>query len=92
MNLDMLSKEYRECGEKCRAKLKELEREMASGGLTESQRLVLRRKLTILADMARETIAISNYLKHYYQGACEYDGCNRQRVGVSGPKEVLKVH
>lgn len=92
MNLDMLSKEYRECGEKCRAKLKELEREMASGGLTESQRLILRRKLTILADMARETLAISNYLKHYYRGECEHDDGSGQRDGVSGSKEVLKVH
>ncbi|HHU21907.1 MAG TPA: hypothetical protein GXZ52_00570 [Clostridiales bacterium] len=92
MNLDMLSKEYRECGEKCRAKLKQLEQEIVSDKLTESQRLILRRKLTILSDMARETIAISNYLKHYYQGACKYDDEKRQGVGISGSKEVLKVH
>ena len=62
-----LSKEYRESGELCRGRMREIERELEKGTATASERLLLRRRLTILSAMARDAIELSNKLGRYYE-------------------------
>ncbi len=68
MSLMELAEQYRETSEKCRARLRELRERVKDGSIGETERLVLRRKCTILDGMARETAAISKYLANYYGG------------------------
>lgn len=61
-----LSSQYRETGLACREKMRARRRELARGcGCMEE--LELRRQITMLAAMSRDCIAISNYLKNYYE-------------------------
>ena len=66
MKLSELAKEYRISGEKCRKRAKELNALIQNGGLSESEKLMLRRRLTIITAMARETIETANKLAGYY--------------------------
>lgn len=68
MSLMELAEQYRETSEKCRAGLRALRARVKDGSIGETERLVLRRKCTILDGMARETAAISKYLANYYGG------------------------
>lgn len=71
MNLTELAWEYRKSGELCRGRVTELRQRMAKVPLTESEKLVLYRRITVLAAMARDTIATSNQLAKYYDGGFE---------------------
>jgi len=66
MKLSELAKEYRISGEKCRKRAKELNALIQNGSLSESEKLMLRRRLTIITAMARETIETANKLAGYY--------------------------
>ena len=68
MTLSELSKEYRESGQKCRQRVDELRLVLDTEPMSETERLILRRRIYILETMARQTIATSNYLKNYYGG------------------------
>ena len=68
MSLMELAEQYRETSEKCRVGLRVLRERVKDGSIGETERLVLRRKCTILEGMARETAAISKYLANYYGG------------------------
>lgn len=68
MSLMELAEQYRETSEKCREGLRALRERVKDGSIGETERLVLRRKCTILDGMARETAAISKYLANYYGG------------------------
>ena len=68
MELSELSAEYRESGEKCRSRAGELTELLGSAEMSETERLILRRRIYILASMGRECIATSNYLRSYYGG------------------------
>jgi len=68
MNLSELSDEYRESGEKCRVRSAELQKLLRTKEMSETERLILRRRIYIISAMARESIATSNYLRGYYGG------------------------
>lgn len=69
MDLFDLSVQYRDEGEKIRVRVREL-REVVDKPMSETERLALRRRIVILSSMAREAIATSNYLRHYYETEC----------------------
>jgi len=66
MDLTELAAQYRKSGELCRERCVELARSLKYDELSETQRLLLRRRITVVASMAREAIATSNYLARYY--------------------------
>lgn len=66
MTLQELSKEYRQSGEMVRRRVRTLEARLSAPGMTETQRIELRRRLCLLRVMARDTIAMSRYLAQYY--------------------------
>ena len=66
MKLFELAKEYRISGEMCRKRAKELNKIIKNRRLNESEKLMLRRRITILSAMARETIETANKLADYY--------------------------
>lgn len=68
MNMTELAHEYRISGELCRRRVTELRQRMTEDVLSESEKLVLYRRITILSAMARDTIATSNQLARYYNG------------------------
>lgn len=68
MNLLELSRQYRLSGELCRERVALLKPRIADENISEQERLLLRRRVTILTAMARETIAISRLLEKYYEG------------------------
>lgn len=66
MTLQELSKEYRQSGELVRRRVQALEIQLSAPGMTETQRINLRRRISALSAMARDTIATSRYLARYY--------------------------
>ena len=68
MTLLEMSAEYRESGEKCRRRVRELNAILSTEVMGETERLLLRRRVSILSTMARDAIAISRYLENYYGG------------------------
>ena len=69
MNLSELSVQYRESGEACKSRVLELSLALSKDGLSEMEKLLIRRRITILTAMGRDTIATSNYLSRYYTRA-----------------------
>lgn len=65
MELKEMAEEYRKSGDRCRERLAELRRRLPEK-MPETRRLELRRRITVLEDMERETVATANYLAHYY--------------------------
>lgn len=61
-----MAAQYRETSDKCKAGLRVLREHVNEELIGETERLILRRKCTILEGMARETAAISKYLANYY--------------------------
>lgn len=68
MSLEKLAFEYMESSKKCRGRAAELRKLIEDENVCETDRLLLRRRCTILEGMARETAAISKYLANYYGG------------------------
>ena len=69
MTLTELSVQYRESGEKCRRRVEELLLELRTQPMSETERLLLRRRIYILSTMAKQTIATGRYLGRYYGGS-----------------------
>lgn len=73
MKLAELSLQYRASGEAIRARVALLEQGLKQGHMSETEKLLLRRRITILTSMYRETLETSNYLARYYsnrKGEC----------------------
>lgn len=70
-----LSAQYRETGLACRVSLREQKRKLGEAGSL-TQELELKQRITMLTAMSRDCIAISNYLKDYYE--------RRKRHGQEG--------
>lgn len=68
MTLKELSGQYRQSSQLCRQRLLEIRTRINDERLCEMDRLLLRRRCTILESMMRETAAISKYLENYYGG------------------------
>ena len=67
MTLLELSKDYRNSAEAVRRRVRMLEPGLKDPGLTSNQRLELRRRISVLNAMYRDTVATSCYLRRYYQ-------------------------
>lgn len=67
MTLEALSREYQISGQACKQRVRELEAALREPGVTETQRLILRRRITVLTGMARDAIATGRYLQNYYK-------------------------
>lgn len=66
MTIAELSGEYRKSGEVCRIRAQELSDRLKQEKMCEMEKLRLRRKISMLANMARDAIATSIYLENYY--------------------------
>ena len=66
MKLDELALEYRDSASACRARVCALRRELALMRGSETQKIRLRRRISILGEMARDASATANYLESYY--------------------------
>ena len=66
MTIAELSGEYRKSGEVCRTRADELEIRLKREKMCEMEKLRLRRKISMLTNMARDAIATSIYLENYY--------------------------
>lgn len=82
MKIEELAVQYRESGEKCRRRQMELKSIMLTAQMSETERLLLRRRIHMLGSMAREAMATSNYLKNYYgkRGGEDESGCEDERI------------
>jgi hypothetical protein len=93
MELKKMAAVYRESGEKCHRRLSELEVMLASRPMCNTERLRLRREICLLACMARDAIAISNYLENYYERKDVYEQGERldARPGISGAEAIYQA-
>lgn len=93
MDLKELAVLYRESGNKCRVRLLELEEYLETGAMSKTERLRLRREVCILGGMARDVIAISNYLENYYERKEAYEGRGQlgSEPGIPGPAAVYQA-
>lgn len=66
MTLQQLSEEYRVSADLCRQRVAELNRQLRDEELSETEKLLLRRRICILSGMVRETASTANYLRTYY--------------------------
>ncbi len=66
MTIAELSGEYRKSGEACRIRAEELETRLKREKMCEMDKMRLRRKISMLTNMARDAIATSRYLENYY--------------------------
>ena len=67
MKLIELSAQYRESGEACKRRASELGRLLSEKNLSEMEKLLLRRRITILSSMAADTLALAGYMANYYK-------------------------
>ena len=67
MRLCELAEQYRNSGSVCRERARALRRMLAETPMSESDRLLLRRRCVILEDMAREAGYTARYLENYYR-------------------------
>lgn len=72
MDLKTMALEYAAGGQACRKRAEELRQCLNQEALGEMEKLRLRRRVQILVTMARDSIATSRYLEHYY------DHCERR--------------
>ena len=68
MNLEELSLQCRETGERCRALLAEMRKTLEREDISEAQRQLVRRRITMLTAMLRENIELAIRLEKYYGG------------------------
>ena len=68
MTLTQLSEQYRDSGKKCRDRADELIKTLKTAPMSETERLLLRRRIYMIETMARQTTATANYLRDYYGG------------------------
>ncbi len=68
MTLSELSLQYRETGERCRTLLALQRRQLQREDLTEAEKQLIRRRITMLTAMLRENVALAIRLEKYYGG------------------------
>lgn len=66
MNLEELSRQYRDSGAACRARAKELKHELRTARLNENGKYALRTRIIHLEDMAASATSTANFLARYY--------------------------
>ena len=68
MSLYELAGQYRDSSAACKMRVKSLRCELASMHGSETQKIRLRRRISILTEMARDASATARYLESYYTG------------------------
>jgi hypothetical protein len=88
MTLEEMSGEYLAVSEKCRQRFRELCHELRNTDMSETERMLLRRRMCLVEAMAKETMSTAIYLKNYYAGS-EYacDGEDAE-TGIHGAETV----
>ena len=66
MTLHALGEEYQAAARALRERIRALRESTDESVLTETERVLLRRRLSTLITMARDTAATGRYLKNYY--------------------------
>jgi len=66
MTLEEMAEQYRQTGENCRASLRRLYDELRGRDLSETERLLLKRRICLVESMTRDAYATSRYLANYY--------------------------
>lgn len=66
MTLKELSVQYGESAEICRRRFRELQEKLANDVMSETEKLILRRRICLVESMARDAAATSRYLNNYY--------------------------
>ncbi len=66
MSLYALGEEYQAAARALRERIRELRESTDESVLTETERVLLRRRLSTLITMARDASATGRYLKNYY--------------------------
>lgn len=66
MTLELLSEQYKASGQACKQRARALEAALEDPDITETERMLLRRRVCILMSMARDALETAGYLKHYY--------------------------
>lgn len=66
MNLEELSRQYRDSGAACRVRAEALKRELHTARLNENGKHALRVRIMHLEDMATATLSTANFLARYY--------------------------
>jgi len=66
MTLHALGEEYQAAARALRERIREIEDGVDESVLTETERVLLRRRLSTLISMARDASATGKYLRNYY--------------------------
>jgi len=66
MRLHELEGQYRDSSAACRMRVSALRRELSTTMGSETQKIRLRRRITMLTEMARDANATARYLESYY--------------------------
>lgn len=77
-DLLMLSKEYRNIGQTCRIRLKELKNRLDEEDFAGDDIYDLRHRITMLTAMSRDCIATANFLKEYHERRERLDRIRKQ--------------
>lgn len=68
MNMAELSEEYRDSAALCRDRARALRLWLNEEALTQTERMLLKRRINMLSEMAADAGAIAKYLRSYYGG------------------------
>jgi len=88
MTLEEMSEEYRAASEKCRQRFRELCHELRNTDMSETERMLLRRRMCLVEAMAKETMSTARYLKNYYAGSDDADAGETEKTGIHGAETV----
>ncbi|MCC8078084.1 MAG: hypothetical protein LUC21_03165 [Oscillospiraceae bacterium] len=66
MSMEELSESYRESATLCRVRAAELRERLRTELMGETERMLLRRRINLLVEMAAETASTARYLRDYY--------------------------
>ena len=66
MNMAELSEEYRDSAARCRDRARALRAWLNGEALTQTERMLLKRRINMLSEMAADAGAIAKYLRRYY--------------------------
>ena len=85
MKVTELAGEYKAAGQRCRERAAELRGNLNAKEMSESERIELRRRISVLDCMGRDAMATGKYLAHYYEGGTNHGQlCQKDRTeGIS---------
>ena len=90
MKVTELAGEYKAAGLRCRERAAELRVRLKTAPMTDSERIELRRRISVLDSMGREAMATGKYLAHYYEGGSS-DGQHFKKDRAGGISELAAL-